>query len=339
MAFIGFDLDETLGWFMSAHPYVFFLVPETVYKNLLKTNQPSMLSPKLRQKLDAGMKEFAKCLVTKDSELGLLRPGILPIIKRLAALKEEGRVKAISIYSNNGNLGLLLLAAAMIEYAAGTPGLFCNKVDWYNPLRTSEITPGRPGVAFKTADVLRKSFLDSQCGSMISEDEIDLKQTFFFDDLIHEDILTKIGPANYFHVNHYKNDPISPNELTLCLDFALRTVGLDTDEEYIKYISPIAAAIGGRSDIESYENIFTALTKYNSHSFESEQQKFIDDTESILDRLNTLFPSLSSPPPLSNYNGFPVINGGRTKRRRTAINKRKRTVKKATRKHRRPRKN
>jgi hypothetical protein len=333
MAYIGFDLDETLGRFISAHPFVFFVNPGPVYDYLLKGQAPFVPSEALRAKLEVAMNEFAKCLVATVP--GILRPGILAILSKLSNLKDSGQVAAISIYSNNGNLGLLLLASAMIENALGKPGLFCNHIDWYNPMRSAEITPGRPGSAYKTGRVLRQSFLDPRCGSFRSLNAIQKAKTYFFDDTIHQDVLNEIGPANYFRVNPYKIDPSSVKPIESCLDTALRAADLDTDEEYLSYINPIAVALGSDPTKKDYTKIFTALSNFN-RNYVPTTLKFSDDTDSILERISVLFPSPAEPaappaeeapaapaaaPLANNYgtNYFPVSDGGRRKIKRRHV--------------------
>jgi hypothetical protein len=341
MAYIGFDLDETLGRFASVHAHVLFLTPGPVYQNLLKGYEPFAPSHELQGKMKLALNEFAKCLLANDSEIGLLRPGILRILGRLAELKESDKVKAISIYSNNGNLGLLLLASSMIETALGKPGLFCNHIDWYNPIRRDEITPGRPGAGFKTGAVLRKSFMDPRCDSVTSENAINMNDMYFFDDIIHPDVLAKVGPKHYFRVNPYKREPASLEAIDSCLDAALKSVGLDKDEKYLEYVAPIAAAMGvpqkqNQEILDTYKNIFESLTKFN-RSYTPELSEFQDDTDTLMSTIESNFSSDPSVNYGSNY--FPVTDGGRRKRkvlRRKTIKKR---TKKLRKRHTRARKN
>jgi hypothetical protein len=341
MAYVGFDLDETLGSFSSAHSYIFFLTPGPVYTSVLKGQQPFVPSEQLREKLTVGLNEFAKCLLVKEP--GILRTGILDIISRLLDLKEDGRVKAISIYSNNGNLGLLLLASAMIENAIGKPGIFCNHIDWYNPMRSTEITPGRPGYAVKTLRVLKQSFLDPRCGGDESTEDA---KFYFFDDLQppHDDLMSTLTNQRYFIVKPYKKNPASLENLEACLDSALKTAGLDTDDEYLRYVAPLISAFG--EPISSYENIFKVLRNFN-RSYISVVNEFENDTATLLSKIDASFPPLpASAPAQENIsygeNFFPVDGGrrkGKGRRRRTIVKKLSKKIKYVRKTHKRPRKN
>ena len=167
MAYIGFDLDETLGRFNTPYFYTIFLQPHTVlyrgewsgvYDRHKYVQEPIPLSPGLENKLNKAFTIFAECLASKEPALGLLRPSMIEIARRLYELKQEGLVKAVVIYSNNGNLALLHLAAKMIEILANAPGLFCNYIHWYHPSRSMEIEKKTAGVGYKTLAVLKEAF-------------------------------------------------------------------------------------------------------------------------------------------------------------------------------------
>jgi hypothetical protein len=332
MAFIGFDLDETLGRFSALHNHILFLTPGAVYQNLLLEESPFVPSEELRGKLSNGLNEFAKCLVSKDSELGILRPGILKIIKRLSDAKDRGQIRAISIYSNNGNLGLLLVAAAMIENALGKPGLFCNHVDWYSPMRANERTPDSPGMAIKTARVLRETFIDPRCGTVESAANIPFEQLYFFDDTSHPNLRGIIGENHYFQVKPYKRDTTNFPVIDDCFQTALEASGLASDPKYLEYVTPIAKALEG--DGELIESIYGVIRMRNQVDFKPTVLPFVDDTDALIARIDILFP-------LPDYgaNYFPVVEGGRrkkTKRRQKVARKYKKASKT---RHRKPRKN
>lgn len=327
MAFIGFDLDETLGSFGPLHNHVLFLIPSAVYETLLPGQEPFAPSESLRRKLHTAMKEFAKCLVENDSELGILRKGIVPIMRRLAEAKGNGYIRAMSIYSNNGNLGLLLLASAMIEAATGYSDLFCNHINWYNPLRSAEINPQMPGSGMKTAAVLRKSFIGSHCGSL-GVANVPLARLYFFDDVDHAYLRAVIGDEHYFKVKPYRNEVADLRPVDECLDSAFKVSGLATDDEYLRYIKPMLIAL--ESPTNTYEDILSTIKRVNS-AYAPRKVAFIDDTDAILERIDSIFP-------ITNYgeNYFPVVDGGRRRARRRrsrTYSKVKRVTKKSTRKN------
>jgi hypothetical protein len=301
MAYIGFDLDETLGRFSAGDVYMYFVFPESVYRGQLKGMKPFPPSDELKELLANFLNTFAICLAEKEPGVGLLRPGIKEIMKRIAQAKIEGQVKNVAIYSNNGNLGLLLLAAKMIEHLIESPDFFCNHVDWYNPMRFGEIVVGNPGAATKSVAVLKQIFADSKCGSA---KDIDNTNLLFFDDLVHKNIKDAIGPTRYFNVNPYKREA-SYDTLTECFQDAMERSGIKESSEYLEYIAPILSVFGLDITISNIQNAINLFnSRYKLHSI-----PFIDDTSVILTRLNTLFPS-------TNYseNYFPIVDGGRLRK-------------------------
>lgn len=304
MAYIGFDLDETLGRFAAGDVYMYFVYPDTLYRGQLKGKKPFPPSDELKELLSRFLNTFAICLAEKEPAVGLLRPGIKEIMKLIAQARVEGLVKNVAIYSNNGNLGLLLLAAKMIEHLIGKPDFFCNHVDWYNPMRSGEIVVGNPGAATKSVAVLKQVFADSKCGSV---KDIDNRNLFFFDDLVHKNIKDAIGPTHYFNVNPYKREA-SYDILTECFQDAMERSGIKESSEYLEYIAPILSVFGLEITIP---NVQKAIDSFNSR-YKLYSVPFIDDTNTILARLNELFPSVSY-----NENYFPVTSGGkRTKKLR-----------------------
>lgn len=360
MAFVGFDLDETLGRFSTPDGHLYFLMPGALYSGQYRYGGPfHQPSSDLQTKLKAAFQTFAECLAAKEPELGMLRPGILEILGKLAKLKEEGRIKGIVVYSNNGNIACLLLATTMIEHLLGKPGLFCNHIDWWSHIRDGKNWKGRPGQATKSARVLREAFVDPRCGDIQSFEDVPLEKLYFFDDLDppHEDLVGRLGNDRYFKVNPYKRDAdMAP--IDECFDSALKSQGLDNDEEYLTYIHPILRAIRPVLPNE-YASIAKYLKAYNT-GFVPKREAFVNDKDTILARIDTLFPPPApAPPPIApapplandsvelapasgNVNSgaiyFPV-EGGRRRRRRTAVKKQSKKHKKRTRKHKRGSKN
>lgn len=278
MAYIGFDLDETLGRFSIAEFNTYFLQPHnSVYRTQLSGKygttkrfvaEPA-LSEQLLAKLNHAFDLFIECLAEKEQEgLGLLRPGIVEIAKRLYELKQTTppQVKSVVIYSNNGNLVHLHLAGKLIERLANAPGLFCNYVHWYHPSRSNEVTLGKPGMARKTYQVLVEAFQGGSC----PHEEIDPEHVYFFDDVIHDDIQDVIGDR-YIQNPPYKvdADPAMVNE---CFQRAFEQAGLESDPEYSAYITPFTGEKNTFQDImkiiQSYQqSIVRKTAKPNNTNF------------------------------------------------------------------------
>ena len=248
MAYVGFDLDETLGRFVTPHYNTTFLQPHTsVYEEgiyagrygMPKIDPPTLLTPSLRAQMDSAFERFIDCLVEKErtGQLGILRPGIVDISKTLNELKQTGRVKSVVIYSNNGNLSLLHLAGRMIEKLADTPGLFCNYIHWFHPLRSEEVIYGHPGSGHKTIDVLKRAFQEGSCEPGLIEN----KDVYFIDDTVHPNIMSAIGPANYVIAPAYKFDA-DPSVLDECCRRAIIDSGLSQNPDYWNYVRPLGAS-------------------------------------------------------------------------------------------------
>lgn len=131
MAYVGFDLDETIGHFDAPFYYLFFIYPKIAYTSQEKLRGKYNPSASLQKKLDTTFTEFAKCLAKKEPELKLLRPGIVDIFKKFFELEKQSRIPGelqMCIYSNNGDFELLVLAQKMLEELVGRKDIFCKLV-------------------------------------------------------------------------------------------------------------------------------------------------------------------------------------------------------------------
>ena len=290
MAYVGFDLDETLGRFSVASYPGLFLQPKTaIYESLWSSKygseyvaQPIPFSESLKAKCDAAFELFVDCLVEKEKTeppLGLIRPSMVDIIHRLYELKQVGAVKSVLIYSNNGNPALLKLAAKILEKLAGAPGLFCNFIHWYHPSRADEIYHGKPGAATKSLKVLKKAFHNISCSS--SNEDIHQEDIYFFDDSIppHKDLFRSLG-FRYFQVEPYNFDA-DPIVILECFKKACEEAGLIDDQEYLKYIGPL---IG-------YSNKFDSTIKTMAKDFvKLKLKKNIPNNTNLRLQFNAVFP-------------------------------------------------
>lgn len=289
MAYVGFDLDETLGRFSAAHYYTLFLQPQTVvyegvWSGLYGTQriqEPIPLSPSLKGILDSAFAKFIQCVAQKelqDPPLGLLRPSMIDFIQRLKDLKDEGEVKAVVIYSNNGNPALLQLAGGMLETLANAPGLFCNYIHWFHPYRQGEVAYRRPGMATKSLAVLKKAFQTGLC----SPAEIPEDQIYFFDDLNppHYDLVYHLKD-HYIQIDPYKYDAeFAP--LDECFIQVMKESGLSENKEYYEYIAPI---IGNQKNFQGILNVI------NQDKLGMQRKLLKPNNTRLVKRTQQLFPS------------------------------------------------
>ncbi len=290
MAYVGFDLDETLGRFSVAHYAGLFLQPkEALYESVLsglygsqRIPEPVPYSENLKTKCNTAFQLFVDCLVEKEKaqpRLGLVRPSMIDFIQRLYELKQTGAVKKVLIYSNNGNPALLKLAAKMLEGLGSAPGLFCDFIHWYHPSRRTEVEYGRPGMARKSLQVLVSAFRGAGCASSV-EDMLH-GEYYFFDDLNppHADLLNR-DHLTYFQIKPYKYDA-DPNVIIECFKQAFEGAGLVNDEEYFQYVAPILG------NVSNYERILQIM---KSDAATIQLKRNIPNDSQLRTQFNTTFP-------------------------------------------------
>ena len=94
MAYIGFDLDETLGRFATVSLHVSLLQPYTAQYDALYSgrygttlyNIPFRLTQELMDSMDNAFEIFTNCIVEKEKEnppLGIIRPSMIELIRKL----------------------------------------------------------------------------------------------------------------------------------------------------------------------------------------------------------------------------------------------------------------
>jgi hypothetical protein len=209
MAYVVFDLDETLAHLDSIYYFLLALQPEKTFdkKSLEKHASDFEETEAIREKI---YKLFVEKITKKEASnepLGLIRPGILEVMDKLYNLKENQIIKDVVIYSNNGHLSNLEFVRDIIHDYIGNPNLICDCIHWGRKGREEEyytlIRP-TPGHAKKTFPVLKKLLESGPCGaSNVKSDQI-----FFFDDQPH--VLDKDLPEGHsIKVSEYEyNVPI-----------------------------------------------------------------------------------------------------------------------------------
>ncbi len=275
MAYVGFDLDETLGRFTVVYWHVMFLTPlKSYYESegmrvydgkTVEYIRPPECSEDLKERMDTALNLFVKKIAEEEKagRLGFLRPSILPIAKRLWDLQQKGKVKGVVIYSNNGNLGLLHFAAQLIETIAETPRLFCDFIHWYHPLRRYgevEVNEDRPGSGMKTVRTLYNIFTMGPCsGKGAPESFEDFKNNlYFFDDADHSNISGTIGKQRYFQNPKYIYDVPNYEFINQAFTEAFSESGLYNNDEYEAYAKPL---LGSTAILGKIMNFITTEQK------------------------------------------------------------------------------
>jgi hypothetical protein len=123
-----------------------------------------------------------------------LRPGLLPIMKQLAALKRKGLVKGVVIYSNNSHLQSLHFVKDIIELHVGP--LICDCIHWLHPSREADKT--NPYI-MKSWNTLARIMHEGPCRA---PKNLSPNNVYFFDDQQHVDMEGALN-EQYYRVPSY----------------------------------------------------------------------------------------------------------------------------------------
>jgi hypothetical protein len=162
------------------------------------------LTDSLKKQLYKAYQLFVKKVLHEEistKPLGILRPGILQIMKSLQILQQSKKVAKVIIYSNNGNLQCVEFIRDVIHEYLGTP-LIAECVHRFHPLREeSTIRYQRSnGGLEKTWNNLRHVLIQ---GKAKAPSTLKPSDVYFFDDLDHRDLHNGLG-SHYYQVPPYQ---------------------------------------------------------------------------------------------------------------------------------------
>jgi hypothetical protein len=199
MCYFVFDLDETLAELHS----VFYFVQSLTMNKTIKEDTV-YLRPFLPYSFDRQLTKAYHLFVERvlemelsDTPLGILRPGILSVMKQLDKLKTAQKIKGVVIYSNNGLLPCLEFIRDLIhrylEHSLIDDCIHLNHV-----LRRRETFKD---VHYeKTWAMLYSILVD---GKTCAPATIVPEDVFFFDDIDHSDLHSHLQD-HYYKVPKYK---------------------------------------------------------------------------------------------------------------------------------------
>lgn len=185
MVYFIFDLDETLAELYSVY---YFAISLRLDKAALELN------------LDKAYKYFVEDVLLAEisnEPLGILRPGILGVMKKLKDLQRLGKIKNVLIYSNNGDIKSLEFIKDLIHLYVGG-GLIKECIHRNHHMRVNERV-NAPHLINKTWNVLRNIMIN---GNTRAATNLVASDVYFFDDLDHPDLRKKLG-INYYKVPRY----------------------------------------------------------------------------------------------------------------------------------------
>lgn len=195
MSYFIFDMDETLAELYS----VYYFIASLRISDILR-EEDEELPPSLERQLKKAYKLFVLNVLIEElspKPLGILRPGILTIMKQLYELQRKGKVAHVVIYSNNGHLQSLEFIRDLIHKYLGTNDLIKDCIHWNHFMRLEETRSLNEPT--KTWNILKNILVMGHCQASHT---LQQKDVFFFDDLDHTDLQKNLG-ANYYKVPPY----------------------------------------------------------------------------------------------------------------------------------------
>ena len=237
MAYVAFDLDNTLGFFELTNPLAFLWSPDFLENpEQSAVNHRLDISSKHNAKLKKARATFANSLLNDSDLLSLvIRPNIDAII--LPLLKKKKKLKTAIIYSNTGVTYSMELAKYLIEKKFKAPEFISLMADHWHPLRVADrpryVPEGRyvqPEKTIKTLQLLFRTALGTKTVPPVNKimfvDDRDPKHKL---EAQEEDGLTYVVPTAFFpKFTDYQKRAI----MFLALE-ALDREGLLSDEEYL----------------------------------------------------------------------------------------------------------
>lgn len=170
MSYFIFDMDETIAELYTVSYFISSLRPK---------NPTTQLNKAYKNFIIKILEEE-----TSNRPLGILRPGILKIMRKLYKLQSKSIIKGVIIYSNNNYLECLEFIRDLIHKYIESNQLIKECVHWNHPMRKKEIQ----NVNNKTWDVIKNIIKTGKYKDL----NVDPKNVYFFDDLDHPDLKKNI---------------------------------------------------------------------------------------------------------------------------------------------------
>ena len=281
MAYVAFDLDNTLGFFELTNPMAFLWSPDFLENpEQSAPNGRLELSAAIHNKLKRARQHFANSLL-KDPELLalVLRPNLDVVIPQLIHAKKAKKLKATIIYSNTGVTYSMELAKYLIEKKYKTPNFISLMADNWHPLRVADrpryVPEGRyvqPEKTIKTLQILFKAATGETSiappNKIMFVDDRHPKHKLQYQE---SEGLTYVVPTGFFpRVTEYHKRSL----LFLALD-ALHSADLLSDDAYLTsgfchrkiVLSPVNhKQVNGFPDL--FAHVWSAIRRVESNRWE-----------------------------------------------------------------------
>jgi len=195
MSYIVFDLDQTLA---DISIVCYFLMSLTL-QDLIRDKQPYLIayfSNKLNTQLRSAYNRFVDRIAREeqsDQPIGILRPGILGIMRKIIRMRPI--IKGVAIYSNNRYLPSLHFIRDIIHRSIGTP-VIGPCIHWNHSCRSFDqyMSPHNT----KSWGTLHTILVSHGAPENITAENV-----FFFDDQRHPSLQEDLQ-NHYYKVPEYK---------------------------------------------------------------------------------------------------------------------------------------
>lgn len=268
MSYVVFDLDETLADLTLIYH---FLMSLRIKEHILETQPYMIYFFPLEEQLDKAYARFVEQILKEElsaSPLGILRPGLLPIMKQLATLKQKGAVKGVVIYSNNSHLPSLHFVKDIIELHTGP--LFDDCIHWLHPSREDDkVNP----FTMKSWSTLSRILHE---GPTHAPAHVHPRHVYFFDDLNHIDLLNALK-EQYYQVPAFHS-------------FAS-----------VERISDIYAEALQHTNVPAYQLLIYVLDVFNVENSTARCNPAEGTLSSVVSTIRALIPSVTHQRPLVDH--------------------------------------
>lgn len=190
MVYIVFDLDNTIANVAS----VIFLLQDLTgfHWNSKEILLPPKLKKTLKQAYNLFVKKIANLEQNSNTRIGILRPGIIDVMKFIA---KSDTNNGVIIYSNNSSIKCLEFIRDIIHEILGTQNLIKDCIHRTHHLRTVEVNNSS-----KSWNSLRNLLIKGKC---LASEFLEPSEVLFFDDNFHHDLKINLR-NNYILVTPYK---------------------------------------------------------------------------------------------------------------------------------------
>jgi hypothetical protein len=264
MSYFIFDLDQTLA---NLHSVYYFLISLRLKQHFNEYQIPISyqdqydledLEPFLNKAYDLFVKRILNEELSPYHPLGVIRPGILSIMKHIHHLKNKGTIKHVLIYSNNSSLYCLQFVKDLIQEYVKSNRFLSELVHWYHPMRKEEIS-SLPNYIGKDWNTLRNILIESP--SIQAPDSLSPLDVYFFDDMNHKELSDKLE-KQYYKVTPYLYKA-SFEKLTMIYKSVLYDTSIDILKLFrlLLYIFPNDIMMDfNKSTINNIVNVFEKNT-------------------------------------------------------------------------------